>query len=130
MKLSSVGATCSIAMHPACGIVFYVKIFMCLQFYILHSALYIFNCGLPRCEIDYDEKYLFEWVEWTDRSYGAIIFSLLFFLQTVISYGANKIWEYAVVQNIIHFLKNEMFVEKMEINKAKPHRGELFVEMI
>ncbi|OIP57060.1 MAG: hypothetical protein AUK34_10175 [Ignavibacteria bacterium CG2_30_36_16] len=48
MKLSSVGATCSIAMHPACGIVFYVKIFMCLQFYILHSALYIFNCGLPR----------------------------------------------------------------------------------
>ena len=100
------------------------------MFTIFNFTLYIFNCGLPRCEIDYDEKYLFEWVEWTDRSYGAIIFSLLFFLQTVISYGANKIWEYAVVQNIIHFLKNEMFVEKMEINKAKPHRGELFVEMI
>jgi len=36
----------------------------------------------------------------------------------------------AVVQDIIHFLKNEMFVEKMIINKAKPHRGELFIEMI
>ena len=36
----------------------------------------------------------------------------------------------AAVQDIIHFLKNEMFVEKMIINKAKPHRGELFIEMI
>jgi len=35
----------------------------------------------------------------------------------------------AVIQNIIHFLNNEMFVEKMTITKAKPHRGELFVEM-
>jgi hypothetical protein len=45
-----------------------------------------------------------------------------------------------VVQNSIHFLKSDIpagrdftsfnFVETMIINKAKPHRGELFVEMI
>jgi len=35
----------------------------------------------------------------------------------------------AIIQNSIRFLKNEMLVEKMIITKAKPHRGELFVEM-
>jgi len=36
----------SIAMYPACGIVFYVKIFY--VFAIFHFSFYIFNCGLPR----------------------------------------------------------------------------------
>ena len=36
----------SIVMYPACGIVFYVKIFY--VFTIFNFTLYIFNCGLPR----------------------------------------------------------------------------------
>ena len=76
MKLSSEGATCSIAVYPACGIVFCVKIFfmffsfilwlaalcyskvnlcfLCQNIYVftifnfIPQAGYIFNCGLPR----------------------------------------------------------------------------------
>jgi len=33
-----------IAVYPACGIVFYVKIFMCLQFLILHCTFLIAAC--------------------------------------------------------------------------------------
>jgi len=37
---------------------------------------------LKKYEIKFDEKYLFDWIEWTGRSYGAFMRFLRFFLQT------------------------------------------------
>jgi hypothetical protein len=63
---------------------------------------------------------LFEWIEWTDRSYGAKIFILLFMLQTVSSYGAkNEMILLVFWKDNIQFRRNELFVESNGAKRMK-----------